>query len=94
MGIGPKLGTPIDESVYEIRDFVDPLEERLFIIRTQLNRHHATSYHRVENALPLYEIEKAMAKKRMLRGKADPSQIFGEGRSAYDQVYEWSSGHC
>jgi len=56
-----ELGTPIDESVYEIRDFGDPLEERLFIIRSQINRRHATPYHRVENALPLLDMERVKA---------------------------------
>lgn len=55
------LGVPIDESVYEIRDFGDPLEEHLYIIRSQINRRHATPYHRVENAIPLLDIEKAKA---------------------------------
>lgn len=59
-----ELGTPINESVYEVRDFGGPLGERLFIIRSQINRRHATPYHRVENAIPLVEIEKKRARGR------------------------------
>lgn len=60
-----ELGRPVRPGIeYEIRDFGDPTEDKLFIIRTQLNRRHASSYHRIENAFPLLEIERQKARDR------------------------------
>ena len=51
----------------------------LYIIRSQINRRHATPYHRVENALPLFEIESARARERQrLGGIEKVPQNFGE----------------
>lgn len=69
-----ELGLPVLESMIEI---IEPENEMLYIIRSQINRRHATPYHRIENAIPLLEIERQRARERMLRG--DPTQIFGEG---------------
>lgn len=77
-----ELGIPINEEVYEIREFDSPEDEILFIIRTQINRRHATPFHRVENALPLLEIEKAKARARVTANLPNQpnEKIFSSGR--------------
>jgi len=80
------LGLPVTEDLVEI---IEPENELLYIIRSQINRRHATKYHRIENAIPLVEIERALAKERqgtrtdltfpkILGNVGDTNEIIGE----------------
>lgn len=78
-GVLQDLGVEVTREHYEIRDYGTREEELLYIIRSQINRRHATPYHRVENSLPLIEIERAKARQRQrLGGHEKVPQIFGE----------------
>lgn len=70
------LGLPVTEDMVEV---IEPENEMLYIIRSQINRRHATPYHRVENAIPLLEIERELARQRMLAGVRDPGRISTQG---------------
>ncbi len=78
-----ELGLPIVEDMVE---FIEPENEMLYIIRSQINRRHATPYHRVENAVPLLDIERELARQRMLAGVRDPTPILGEGGETLDII--------
>jgi len=54
------------EPKYVIKKFNDPLEEKKFIIESNLMRRQLTKFQRIEAALPLIEIERKLAKKRRL----------------------------
>jgi ParB-like chromosome segregation protein Spo0J len=59
------------EPDFEVRKFEDKLLEKKFVIETNLRRRHLTNFQLVEMAVPLLEIEKALAKKRQAEaGKA------------------------
>ncbi|MBA7663814.1 hypothetical protein ES703_71862 [subsurface metagenome] len=55
------LEIEVTQEHYEIRDYGSREEELLYIIRSQINRRHATPYHRIENALPLLDLMRAKA---------------------------------
>lgn len=56
------------EPDFEVRKFEDKLLEKKFVIETNLRRRHLTNFQLVELAVPLLEIEKALAKKRQVEG--------------------------
>jgi ParB-like chromosome segregation protein Spo0J len=56
------------EPDFEVRKFEDKLLEKKFVIETNLRRRHLNSFQLVELAVPLLEIEKALAKKRQSKG--------------------------
>jgi len=60
LGIEPK---------YTIKRFDDPLEEKRFVIESNLIRRQLTKFQRIEAALPLIEIERKLAEKRKKAGK-------------------------
>jgi ParB-like chromosome segregation protein Spo0J len=56
------------EPDFEVRKFEDKLLEKKFVIEVNLRRRHLNSFQLVELAVPLLEIEKALAKKRQAAG--------------------------
>lgn len=56
------------EPDFEVRKFDDKLIEKKFVIEANLRRRHLNNFQLVELAVPLLEIEKALAKKRQSRG--------------------------
>ena len=56
------------EPDFEVRKFDDKLLEKKFVIEANLRRRHLNNFQLVELAVPLLEIEKALAKKRQSRG--------------------------
>jgi len=56
------------EPDFEVRKFDDKLLEKKFVIEANIRRRHLNNFQLVELAVPLMEIEKALAKKRQLRG--------------------------
>ena len=52
------------EPDFEVRRFEDKLLEKKFVIEANLRRRHLNNFQLVELAVPLLEIEKALAKKR------------------------------
>lgn len=56
------------EPDFEVRHFEDKLLERKFVIEANLRRRHLNNFQLVELAVPLLEIEKALAKKRQIDG--------------------------
>ena len=52
------------EPDFEVRKFDDKLLEKKFVIEANLRRRHLNNFQLVELAVPLLEIEKALAKKR------------------------------
>jgi len=54
------------EPKYIIEKFDDPLEEKKFVIESNLMRRQLTKFQRIEIALPLIEIERELAEKRRL----------------------------
>ncbi len=56
------------EPDFEVRKFDDKLIEKKFVIEANLRRRHLNNFQLVELALPLLEIEKALAKKRQSKG--------------------------
>jgi ParB-like chromosome segregation protein Spo0J len=53
---------------FEVRKFEDKLSEKKFVIEANLRRRHLNKFQLVELAVPLLEIEKALAKKRQAQG--------------------------
>jgi len=64
---------------YEVKEFSNVLEEKRFVIESNLLRRQLTIFQRIEMGKPLLEIERELAKQRMLRG--DPTQNFAEGEA-------------
>jgi len=66
---------------YVTRKFANELEEMKYIIETNLMRRQLTTFQRIEAALPLIKIERALAEKRKKAGKPlkDLDQNFGQG---------------
>jgi len=60
-----KLGIEPD---FEVRKFDDKLIEKKFVIEANLRRRHLNNFQLVELAVPLLEIERALAKKRQAQG--------------------------
>jgi ParB-like chromosome segregation protein Spo0J len=56
------------EPDFEVRKFEDKLLEKKFVIEVNLRRRHLNNFQLVELAVPLLEIEKALAKKRQAAG--------------------------
>jgi len=56
------------EPDFEVRKFEDKLLEKKFVIEANIRRRHLNNFQLVELAVPLMEIEKALAKKRQSRG--------------------------
>ena len=56
------------EPDFEVRKFDDKLLEKKFVIEANLRRRHLNNFQLVELAVPLLEIEKALAKKRQSQG--------------------------
>src|SRR5512139_170435 len=56
------------EPDFEIRKFDDKLLEKKFVIEANLRRRHLNNFQLVELAVPLLEIEKALAKQRQSKG--------------------------
>jgi ParB-like chromosome segregation protein Spo0J len=56
------------EPDFEVRHFEDKLLEKKFVIEANLRRRHLNNFQLVELAVPLLEIEKALAKKRQVKG--------------------------
>ncbi len=56
------------EPDFEVRKFEDKLLEKKFVIEANLRRRHLNNFQLVELAVPLLEIEKALAKKRQAKG--------------------------
>jgi ParB-like chromosome segregation protein Spo0J len=56
------------EPDFEVRKFDDKLHEKKFVIEANLRRRHLNNFQLVELAVPLLEIEKALAKKRQSEG--------------------------
>ena len=54
------------EPDFEVRKFEDKLLEKKFVIEANLRRRHLNNFQLVELAVPLLEIEKALAKKRQI----------------------------
>jgi ParB-like chromosome segregation protein Spo0J len=56
------------EPDFEIRRFDDKLLEKRFVIEANLRRRHLNNFQIIELAVPLLEIEKALAKQRQSQG--------------------------
>jgi ParB-like chromosome segregation protein Spo0J len=56
------------EPDFEVRKFEDKLLEKKFVIEANLRRRNLNNFQLVELAVPLLEIEKALAKKRQVKG--------------------------
>jgi ParB-like chromosome segregation protein Spo0J len=56
------------EPDFEVKQFEDKLLEKKFVIEANLRRRHLNNFQLVELAVPLMEIEKALAKKRQSMG--------------------------
>jgi len=56
------------EPDFEVRKFDDKLLEKKFVIEANIRRRHLNNFQLVEMAVPLLEIEKALAKKRQSKG--------------------------
>ncbi len=59
------------EPDFEVRRFEDKLLEKKFVIEVNLRRRHLNNFQLVELAVPLLEIERALAKKRQIKGGKD-----------------------
>lgn len=55
------------EPDFEVRKFEDKLVEKKFVIEANLRRRHLNNFQLVELAVPLLDIEKAIAKKRQTK---------------------------
>jgi len=76
-----ELGVEVTEEHYEIQDHGAREGELLYILRTQINRRHATPFRRIENALPLYRRYQEEALQRMKAGIENPTLNLGQGRA-------------
>jgi ParB-like chromosome segregation protein Spo0J len=56
------------EPDFEVRKFEDKMLEKKFVIEANLRRRHLNNFQLIELAVPLMEIEKALAKKRKSQG--------------------------
>ena len=56
------------EPDFEVKQFEDKLLEKKFVIEANLRRRHLNNFQLIELAVPLLEIEKALAKKRQSKG--------------------------
>lgn len=63
------------EPDFEVRKFEDRLVEKKFVIEANLRRRHLNNFQLVELAVPLLEVEKAIAKKRQVKGGENGENI-------------------
>ncbi len=63
------------EPDFEVRRFEDKLLEKKFVIEANLRRRHLNNFQLVELAVPLLEIEKALAKKRRTKVETDGGDL-------------------
>ena len=63
------------EPDFEVRKFEDKLFEKKFVIEVNLRRRHLNNFQLVELAVPLLEIEKALAKQRQIKGGKDGKNL-------------------
>ena len=56
------------EPDFEVRKFEDKMLEKKFVIESNLRRRHLNNFQLIELAVPLLEIEQALAKKRKVQG--------------------------
>jgi ParB-like chromosome segregation protein Spo0J len=56
------------EPDFEVKQFDDKLLEKKFVIEANLRRRHLNNFQLIELAVPLLEIEKALAKQRQSKG--------------------------
>lgn len=69
------------EARYEVREFENPLLERMFVIEANLHRRHLNDFQKVELSLPLFEIESELARQRRLAGKTlSSNELKGQAR--------------
>ena len=76
------LEIEVTEEHYEVQDHGGREGDLLYIIRTQINRRHATPFRRIENSLPLYQRYQEEALRRMKAGVEDPLANLREGWSS------------
>ncbi|MDR1992762.1 MAG: ParB/RepB/Spo0J family partition protein [Nitrososphaerota archaeon] len=60
------------EPDFEVKQFDDKLIEKKFVIEANLRRRHLNNFQLVELAVPLLEIEKAIAKQHAKNNKTEP----------------------
>jgi len=71
----------IDKPSTDSKIFATTLEEKLFVIDSNLKRRHLTIYQRLELLTTKWELKKQDAEKRMKAGKkVDPSPLVDKGR--------------
>jgi ParB-like chromosome segregation protein Spo0J len=63
------------EPDFEVKRFEDKLLEKKFVIEANLRRRHLNNFQLVELAVPLLEIEKALAKKRQVAGGKNGREV-------------------
>lgn len=69
------------EPKYEIKHFENELYEKRFVLESNLLRRQVTTFMRYELSKPLLEIERELAKERMLFGKKYPTLMLEEGEA-------------
>ena len=85
------------EPKYEIRSFASKLDEKQFVIMSNLNRRHLNNFQKAEMLIPLLELEQELAKQRQLSGTLASDQAKGKasakiaksgkiGRNTLEQV--------
>jgi len=74
------LEVDVTEEHYEVQDHGGREGDLLYILRTQINRRHATPFRRIENALPLYQRYQEEARQRQ-GARTDISANLREGWS-------------
>lgn len=71
------------EPDYNVKQFDNEDEKRLFIIETNLQRRHLNAFQKIKVAMPLIEIEQRMAKKReraggIIESKGSTNELIGK----------------
>ncbi len=74
------------EPDFEVKQFEDKLIEKKFVIEANLRRRHLNNFQLVELAVPLLEIEKALAKKRQSKGSKNGLEKQIEAELASDDA--------
>ncbi|MDQ6667030.1 MAG: hypothetical protein M3Y53_02260 [Thermoproteota archaeon] len=81
-----ELGIPLQ---YQIKEFDDPLEEKKFVIETNLNRRHLNEFQKAELGYLLEGIEGELAKRRQEDSQFKPGHPRFGGRGSKGSL--WSS---
>jgi ParB-like chromosome segregation protein Spo0J len=68
-----ELGKKLGARDFVVRSFGSELEERRFVLVSNLHRRHLTPFQRAELALPLLQIERELARQRQLKGTLPPN---------------------